>query len=1043
MAGVFIVTLKAREIYDSRGNPTVEVDLCTDNALFRAAVPSGASTGIYEALELRDGDKSRLLGKGCQKAVSNVNTVIAPKLIGMDVRRQIEIDQLMVEILDGSTNEWGWSKARLGANAILAVSMAVCRAGAAASMMTLYEYIAKLSGQPGDKFLMPVPSFNVINGGSHAGNRLACQEFMILPVGAETFKEAMKIGAEVYHTLKGVIKAKYGQDACNVGDEGGFAPSVQDNNEAIDVLMEAIEKSGHKDKIMIGTDVAASEFYVKDTGKYDLDNKNPDPEGSPESMKKTAAEMIEIYKGWVEKYPMISIEDPFDQDDWDAYTLMMKEMGDKVQIVGDDLLVTNPVRCAMALKKGSCNALLLKVNQIGSITEALTAAMMVIKHGWGVMVSHRSGETEDSFIADLVVGLRAGQIKTGAPCRSERLAKYNQLLRIEEELGGMVSYAGKNFRTCALNETALDGTLEISTLTTAPIDGQKPGTSGLRKKTKTFMEGYYLHNFVQSVFNALVDCDVPVVGGTLVLSGDGRYWNKEAIQIIIKIALGNGVKRVWLGDDGLLSTPAVSAVIRNHGAGGECFGGFICSASHNPGGLTEDFGIKYNCENGGPAPEKMTDLMVKHTTSLTEIKMCEKVPAIDLSKRGSYKIGDRIIEVFDCVEDHMRSLKKCFNFDEIRTLMQHEDFTWVYDSMSGVQGPYARAILEKELGGKKGSCVNADPMEDFGGPSSPWHGHADPNLTYAVQLVKTMGLNAQGEKIETGEAIPLFGAAADGDADRNMILGKQFFVSPSDSVAMIVANSDLIPQFRNGLKGCARSMPTSGALDRVAEKKGVPCFEVPTGWKFFGNLMDSGTSYYPDKPTYTPFICGEESFGTGADHVREKDGMWAVLAWLQILAVKTRRASRLVTIDEVCVDHWKIYGRNYYARYDYEGVDKPKAEEMMQKMSDNAGKLVGTQVGGMEVKVNDMFEYTDPVDGSVSKNQGLRFIFTDGSRIIFRLSGTGVAGATVRLYLEKYTDPSGDLSLSAFDVVKPLAALAMELSGLVEFTGRESPTVIT
>jgi len=1035
-----IASLKAREIYDSRGNPTVEVDLCTDTALFRAAVPSGASTGIYEALELRDGDKARLLGKGCIKAVDNVNNLIAPKLLGMDVRNQAEIDALMVEVLDGTTNEWGWCKAKLGANAILAVSMAVCRAGAAASQVTLYEYIATLSGQPTDKFVMPVPSFNVINGGTHAGNRLACQEFMIMPVGASNFKEAMRIGCEVYHTLKGVIKKKYGQDACNVGDEGGFAPSVQDNNEALDVLMEALEKSGHKTKIVIATDVAASEFYDSKTKKYDLDFKNP--EGSPDWMKKTSAEMIEYYKVWLDKYPLLSIEDPFDQDDWEAYTAFQKEVGEKIQLVGDDLLVTNPRRVATAISKAACNALLLKVNQIGSVSEAIIAAMMCINQGWGVMVSHRSGETEDSFIADLVVGLRAGEIKTGAPCRSERLSKYNQLLRIEEELGPLCSYAGNDFRTVALGATKLGGSLEVSTLTTAPIDGQKPGTSGLRKKTKTFMEGYYLHNFVQSVFNALLDCNVPVAGGTLVVSGDGRFWNKEAIQIIIKIAFANGVKRVWVGKDGLLSTPATSAVIRHRGGGGEPFGGFICSASHNPGGLTEDFGIKYNCENGGPAPEKMTDKMVSHTGSLTAIKMCEQVPTIDVSKPGSFVIGDRIVQVFDAVEDHTKILKKCFNFPQIKKLIARPDFTLCYDCMSGVQGPYARGIIENELGAKPGSCINADPKEDFGGPDSEWHGHADPNLTYAVVLVKTMGLNAKGEKIEQPN-IPTFGAAADGDADRNMILGSQFFVSPSDSLAMIVANSDLIPQFKDGLKGCARSMPTSGALDRVAEAKKLPFFEVPTGWKFFGNLMDSGTSYFPDKATYTPFICGEESFGTGADHVREKDGMWAVLAWLQILAAKTEKAGKLVVCEDVAKEHWAIYGRNYYARYDYEGVDKAKAEEMVKMMGDQSGKLVGTTVQGMEIKTNDIFEYNDPVDGSVSKNQGIRFIFTDGSRIIFRLSGTGVAGATVRLYLEKYVDKTGDLNQPAFDVVKPLAAIALELSKLVEYTARETPTVIT
>merc|ERR1712129_53542 len=428
---------------DSRGNPTVEVDLCTETGLFRAAVPSGASTGVYEALELRDNDKGRLLGKGVLQAVANINEVIGPKLVGMDVTCQAEIDKLMVETLDGTKNEWGWSKSKLGANAILAVSMAVSRAGAAACRMPLYQYIAQLAGKPTNKFVMPVPSLNVINGGSHAGNRLACQEFMILPTGCKSFKEAMIVGAEVYHTLKSVIKKMYGQDACNVGDEGGFAPSVQDNNEALDVLMEALEKSGHLAKVKIGTDVAASEFYDAEKKLYDLDFKNKD---SPPEMKKTAAQLVDYYKVWLSKYPLVSIEDPFDQDDWDAYKLFMDAVGKDVQIVGDDLLVTNPNRINKALEVGACNALLCKVNQIGSITESIEAVIMCQKAGWGVMVSRRSGETEDSFIADLVVGLRTGEIKTGAPCRSERLAKYNQLIRIEEELGRLATFAGVNFR---------------------------------------------------------------------------------------------------------------------------------------------------------------------------------------------------------------------------------------------------------------------------------------------------------------------------------------------------------------------------------------------------------------------------------------------------------------------------------------------------------------------------------------------------------------------------------------------------------------------
>jgi enolase len=440
-----IMMLRAREIFDSRGNPTVEVDLCTESALFRAAVPSGASTGIYEALELRDGDKSRLLGKGVLKAVENVNNVIAPKLIGMDVTDQKGIDKAMVEELDGTKNEWGWSKSKLGANAILAVSMAACRAGAAASEMPLYQYIAKIAGKPTDRFVMPVPCLNVINGGSHAGNRLACQEFMICPTGASSFKEALIIGCEVYHTLKNVIKKKYGQDACNVGDEGGFAPSVQANEEALDLLMDALAQSGHKDKVKIATDVAASEFYDSKTKLYDLDFKNP--AGSSPEMKLTATKLMDVYDSWIKKYPFVSIEDPFDQDDWEAYSAFMTKVGDSQQVVGDDLLVTNPGRIKKALNVKACNALLLKVNQIGSLTEAIEAANMSMNAGWGVMVSHRSGETEDSFIADLVVGLRTGEIKTGAPCRSERLAKYNQLIRIEEELGPLCSYAGEKFRS--------------------------------------------------------------------------------------------------------------------------------------------------------------------------------------------------------------------------------------------------------------------------------------------------------------------------------------------------------------------------------------------------------------------------------------------------------------------------------------------------------------------------------------------------------------------------------------------------------------------
>ena len=438
-----ILDVKAREILDSRGNPTVEADVTTSLGTFRASVPSGASTGIYEALELRDLDSKRFLGKGVLNAVKNIEQVLKPGIIGKLVTDQSVIDKFMVQELDGSKNEWGWSKARLGANAILAVSLAVARAGAAFAGIPLYQYIARQAGNSEEEFILPVPALNVINGGSHAGNKLAMQEFMLLPTGASTFREALQIGAEVYHHLKNVIKTKYGLDATNVGDEGGFAPNIQDNTEALNLLIEAINKAGHTGRIQIGMDVAASEFYKAEENKYDLDFKTSENDGSK---RLTGLELANVYKNFVNLYPLISIEDPFDQDDWENYAVLTEALGDKVQIVGDDLLVTNPTRVQKAIDQKACNALLLKVNQIGSLTEAIEACKLAQSAGWGVMVSHRSGETEDTFIADLVVGLGTGEIKTGAPCRSERLAKYNQLLRIEEQLGNRATFAGTKFR---------------------------------------------------------------------------------------------------------------------------------------------------------------------------------------------------------------------------------------------------------------------------------------------------------------------------------------------------------------------------------------------------------------------------------------------------------------------------------------------------------------------------------------------------------------------------------------------------------------------
>ncbi|XP_043846692.1 alpha-enolase-like isoform X2 [Dromiciops gliroides] len=427
-----IVKIHAREIFDSRGNPTVEVDLHTHKGLFRAAVPSGASTGVYEALELRDNDSSYFLGKGVSKAVEHINNIIGPALIDkkVNVMDQEKIDQLMME-MDGTMN-----KSNFGANAILGISLAICKAGAAERGVPLYRHIADLACK--EEIILPVPAFNVINGGSHAGNKLAMQEFMILPIGAENFKEAMRIGSEVYHNLKSVIKETYGQDAINVGDEGGFAPDFLDSKEALDLLKHAIAKAGYTNEVVIGIDVAASEFY-KD-GKYDLDFKSPDDP----SRYITAEELGDLYKSFIKDYPVVSIEDPFDQDDWESWKNFTSSVD--VQVVGDDLTVTNPMRIKRGIREKACNCLLLKVNQIGTITESIQACRMAQNSGWGVMVSHRSGETEDTFIADLVVGLCAGQIKSGAPCRSERLAKYNQLLRIEEQLGSRARFAGRNFR---------------------------------------------------------------------------------------------------------------------------------------------------------------------------------------------------------------------------------------------------------------------------------------------------------------------------------------------------------------------------------------------------------------------------------------------------------------------------------------------------------------------------------------------------------------------------------------------------------------------
>ncbi|OIT23088.1 PREDICTED: phosphoglucomutase, chloroplastic [Nicotiana attenuata] len=557
--------------------------------------------------------------------------------------------------------------------------------------------------------------------------------------------------------------------------------------------------------------------------------------------------------------------------------------------------------------------------------------------------------------------------------------------------------------------------LEIKSVPTKPIEGQKTGTSGLRKKVKVFMQENYLANWIQALFNSLPPEDFK--NGLLVLGGDGRYFNKEASQIIIKIAAGNGVGKILVGKDGILSTPAVSAVIRKR----EANGGFIMSASHNPGGPEYDWGIKFNYSSGQPAPESITDKIYGNTLSISEIKIAD-IPDVDLSQLGVTKYGNFSVEVVDPVADYLELMEDVFDFSLIRSLISRPDFRFTFDAMHAVTGAYAKPIFVDKLGASLESIANGEPLEDFG------HGHPDPNLTYAKDLVNIL----------YGENGPDFGAASDGDGDRNMILGRRFFVTPSDSVAIIAANAqDAIPYFQSGPKGLARSMPTSGSLDCVAQKLNLPFYEVPTGWKFFGNLMDAGKLS----------ICGEESFGTGSDHIREKDGIWAVLAWLSILAYRNkdkRSGEKLVSVADVVTEHWATYGRNFFSRYDYEECESEGANKMIEYLRDLISKSkAGDKYGSYVLDFADDFTYTDPVDGSVASKQGVRFVFSDGSRIIFRLSGTGSAGATVRIYIEQFEPDVSKHDMDAQIALKPLIDLALSVSKLKDFTGREKPTVIT
>jgi phosphoglucomutase len=538
----------------------------------------------------------------------------------------------------------------------------------------------------------------------------------------------------------------------------------------------------------------------------------------------------------------------------------------------------------------------------------------------------------------------------------------------------------------------------IRTVATTPYTDQKPGTSGLRKKVKVFQQPHYAENFVQSVFDVVED----KASATLVIGGDGRFLNREVIQVAIRMAAANGFGRVVVGRGGILSTPAASHMIRKRGA----IGGLILSASHNPGGPDEDFGIKYNIANGGPAPEKVTDGILARTLDIDRWLTVDAAD-IDLDAEGIVEVGGMPVEVVDPVEDYAALMETLFDFDAIRAAK----LTMAFDAMSAVTGPYATEILEGRLGFAKGTVRNGTPLPDFGGH------HPDPNLVHAHELYDTM----------MAADAPDFGAASDGDGDRNLIIGRHRFVTPSDSLAMLAANAHLAKGYTGGLKGIARSMPTSAAADRVAESLGIPAFETPTGWKFFGNLLDAGMAT----------ICGEESAGTGSDHVREKDGLWAVLMWLNILAVRGE------SVDAIARGHWAKFGRNYYARHDYEAVESDKADALMAALRGSLAALPGTTFGDLVVAAADDFAYSDPTDGSVSRNQGVRVLFEGGSRVVFRLSGTGTSGATLRVYLERYEPVDGDLDRETGVMLADIVAAADAIAGIVAHTGRAAPDVVT
>ena len=543
--------------------------------------------------------------------------------------------------------------------------------------------------------------------------------------------------------------------------------------------------------------------------------------------------------------------------------------------------------------------------------------------------------------------------------------------------------------------------MDLRTVATTPFSDQKPGTSGLRKAVPTFQQPHYLENFVQSIFDTIDSCQ----GQTLVLGGDGRYYNRQAVQIILKMAAAQGFARVKVGQGGILSTPATSCVIRKY----DTIGGIILSASHNPGGPNGDFGIKFNTSNGGPAPEKVTEAIYARSKTIDQYKILD-APDINLDRLGESKLGNMTVEVIDSVRDYQALMESLFDFDRIHQLVTGS-FRMCMDSLHAVTGSYAHAIFEQRLGAPAGTVQNGIPLEDFGG------GHPDPNLVYAHDLVEIL----------FGDNAPDFGAASDGDGDRNMILGRHFFVTPSDSLAILAANAKLVPGYSAGLAGVARSMPTSQAADRVAAQIGIDCYETPTGWKFFGNLLDAGQAT----------LCGEESFGTGSNHIREKDGLWAVLFWLNILAVRGQ------SVEEIVKEHWRTYGRNYYSRHDYEAVDSDRANTLITDLRAKLPTLKGQKLGSYEVDYADDFSYTDPIDHSVSQKQGVRLGFTDGSRIVFRLSGTGTQGATLRAYFESYEPDPAKQNIEVQQALGELIAIADQTARIRDLTGMDKPTVIT